>query len=97
MNSERLMHMIDSAIALAEERMANQQSGKVDPLSHDQLRSLLSALNDYKNQVSRGDLETSKGGEVRLGLLRAIIDWGEPLGTPLRRTLFDIENFYAKN
>ena len=96
-NSQRLVELLDSAIALAERRLTNCLAGGADCLSPEQLRSLLSALYEYKKQASSGNLESSEGGQLRLGLSRAVIDWGEPPGTPLRKTMFDIESYYENN
>ena len=96
-NSQRFVDLMDHAIDLAEARLTNRVAGGTDYLLPDQLESLLSALYEYKEQVLSGNLGSSEGGQVRLGLLRPVLDWGEPSGTLLYQTLLDIERYYENN
>jgi len=93
--NKQFADVIDKAIVIAEDRLAQYDSSKKEFLTREQLKILLDNLKKDKEEVLTGEIEAYQG--QLFGPIKPVIDWGEPDNSDLRKSLHDIEIFYRQN
>ena|SRR5213592_1346011 len=87
--------VIAKARSIAEHRLTKLQDDRREPLSREQLTSLVDGLAKEIDLIHRGNVEGFQG--QLFGPMKYVIDWGEPNESELLKALYDIELFYRDN
>ena len=90
-----LVHLVDDALKIAEDRLLRRDAGAADPAPVSGLEALIDALQDRRESALSGTLKPF-GGHDSVGLNRELLEWGE-WGTPLFKSIESLEEFYRDN
>lgn len=90
------VELLDKALEIAETRLSEKKAGKDDPASQQGLENIVFGLRRTRERALSGRLGPSEG-QARLGLSYTVLDWGEPIDSPLLEVADQIERFYKEN
>jgi hypothetical protein len=80
--------LIDDAVLVAEKRRSIEN----EPAIASSLTNVIALLRRTRSDAVGRNLSPSGG--ATLGLAREVLDWGEPLGSPLVRSLGAVDRYY---
>jgi hypothetical protein len=96
MKLQHFVKLIDNALQIAEGRMLDQQTGKLDVAPEGALDIAIKNLEEIKNNAICGTLPSFQV-YGQLGLTRFVADWDEPLESSLLKAVGAVERYYKEN
>ncbi len=93
--TKTLVHLIDDALGIAEDRLLRHEAGVYDPAPLSGLEMVVAALQARRQSALSGTLKPFEGHNS-VGLNRELLEWGE-WGTRLFKAIEAIEEFYRDN
>lgn len=93
--TKTLIHLIDDALKIAEDRLLRLRGNVYDPAPLSGLEMIVAALHERKAQAMAGTLKPFEGHNS-VGLYRELLGWGE-WGTELFKAIESVEEFYSDN
>lgn len=93
--TKTLIHLLDDALKIAEERLLRRDAGAYDPAPVSGLEMVIASLRARKEMALAGTLKPF-AGHNSVGLNRELLEWGE-WGTALFQAIQAVEEFYRDN
>jgi hypothetical protein len=93
--TKTLVHLIDDALKIAEDRLLRHEAGAYDAAPLSGLEAIVAVLRERKKSALNGTLKPF-AGHNSVGLNRELLEWGE-WGTALFQAIESVEEFYRDN
>ncbi|HEV7842852.1 MAG TPA: hypothetical protein VGO69_04105 [Pyrinomonadaceae bacterium] len=93
--TKTLVHLIDDALKIAEDRLLRREAGAYDSAPLSGLEVIVAALRERRESALNGTLKPFEGRNS-VGLNRELLEWGE-WGTALFQAIESVEEFYRDN
>jgi hypothetical protein len=93
--TKTLVHMIDDALKITEERLLRREAGVYDAAPVSGLEAVAASLRARRAMAVNGTLKPFDGHNA-VGLNRELLEWGE-WGTELFKAIESIEDYYRDN
>lgn len=93
--TKTLIHLIDEALKIAEERLLRRDANAYEPAPVSGLEMIVAALQTRREMALAGTLKPF-AGHNSVGLNRELLEWGE-WGTALFQAIQSVEEFYRDN